>query len=100
MRSQNSYYKLIREKLDKAKTSAVNGFQGLALAHSNERENMSINWRRILILIFNYLWIKITLIRLIFINSYNTHFSLLYFYFIYISLLYTKMLHKIYHFWF
>ena len=38
MRSQNSNYKLIREKLDKAKTSAVNGFQGLALAHSNESE--------------------------------------------------------------
>ena len=38
MRSQNSYYKLIREKLDKAKTSAVNGFQGLTLAHNNESE--------------------------------------------------------------
>ena len=36
MRSQNNYYKLMREKLDKAKTSAVNDFQGLALAHNNE----------------------------------------------------------------
>ena len=36
MRSQNNYYKLMREKLDNAKTSAVNDFQGLALAHNNE----------------------------------------------------------------
>ena len=37
MSTQNSSYKLIRKKLDKVKINAVNGFQELALAQSNER---------------------------------------------------------------
>ena len=36
MSTQNSSYKLIRKKLDKVKINAVNGFQELALAQSNE----------------------------------------------------------------